>query len=76
MSCLGVHFALDADDVAALKAVAEEERVDHVQEEIEERLWAFDPCCSPRTGSPAGPNPGCVEGRPHRARLRGLLHLS
>jgi hypothetical protein len=38
MSCLGVHFALTADDVAALRAMDDEsERLDHVQEVIEER---------------------------------------
>ena len=43
MSCLGVHFALDEEQVAALKAAPEDERVEFVQEEIEEGLWSADP---------------------------------
>jgi hypothetical protein len=37
-----VHFSLDADQVAALKAVDEDERVDYVQETFEEELWSAD----------------------------------
>jgi hypothetical protein len=38
MSCLGVHFALTEEDVAALRAIADEqERLSFLQEEIEER---------------------------------------
>jgi hypothetical protein len=38
MACLGVHFALTAEEVATLKAFEEdEERLEHVQEVIEER---------------------------------------
>ncbi len=33
MGCLGLHFALDAGQVAALKAVDEEDRVDFVRQE-------------------------------------------
>ncbi len=43
MSCLGVHFALDEEQVAALKATPEDQRVEFVQEEIEEGLWSADP---------------------------------
>lgn len=40
MSCLGVHFALLPEEVAALEAIAdEEERLGHVQEEIETRYF-------------------------------------
>lgn len=42
MGCLGLHFALDADQVTALKAVDEEDRVDFVQEEFEETFWSTD----------------------------------
>jgi hypothetical protein len=41
MSCLGVHFALSADDVAALRAFKDEqERLSYLQEELEERYMA------------------------------------
>src|SRR5215468_6024526 len=41
MSCLGVHFALTAEDAAALRAIRDEqERLSHLQEEIEERYLA------------------------------------
>lgn len=42
MGCLGVHFSLDSEQVAALRAVVEEDRVDFVQEEFEEGLWSSD----------------------------------
>jgi hypothetical protein len=42
MGCLGLHFSLDADQVAALKAVQEDERVEFVQEQFEETLWSSD----------------------------------
>ncbi len=41
MSCLGIHFALAAEDVAALKAIKDEqERLAFLQAEIEERYLA------------------------------------
>lgn len=41
MSCLGVHFALTDDDVAAIRAIEnEQERLSYLQEEIEERCLA------------------------------------
>ncbi|ESQ74088.1 hypothetical protein ABAC402_15665 [Asticcacaulis sp. AC402] len=41
MSCLGVHFALTADDVAALQGISgEQERLAFLQEELEERYFA------------------------------------
>ena len=41
MSCLGVHFALTKEDVAALRAIADEqERLSFLQEDIEERYLA------------------------------------
>jgi hypothetical protein len=44
MSCLGVHFALTADDVALLRAAeGHENRVIHVQEVIEERYGCKPP---------------------------------
>jgi hypothetical protein len=43
MGCLGVHFALDEEQVAALRSTPEEERVDYVQETIEGELWSADP---------------------------------
>ena len=37
MGCLGVHFAISADDVQKLKSISDEqERLDHLKEEIEE----------------------------------------
>lgn len=42
MGCLGLHFSLDADQVAALQAVEDGERVEFVQEEFEEKLWSDD----------------------------------
>ena len=42
MACRAVHFSLDADQVAALKAVDEDERVECVQETFEEELWSAD----------------------------------
>lgn len=42
MGCLGLHFSLDDEQVAALRAVEEDERVDFVQEAFEEELWAND----------------------------------
>ena len=43
MGCLGVHFALDADQVAALWAAGNEDRVEFVEEEFAEKLWSNDP---------------------------------
>jgi uncharacterized protein DUF1877 len=41
MSCLGVHFALTEEDVAALRAIEDEqERLSLLQEDIEERYLA------------------------------------
>jgi len=41
MSCLGVHFALTEEDVAALRAIDDEqERLSLLQEDIEERYLA------------------------------------
>lgn len=41
MSCLGVHFALSEDDVIALCSIADEnDRLVHLQEDIEERYMA------------------------------------
>jgi hypothetical protein len=41
MSCLGVHFALTSEDVAALQAIDDEqERLEFLQAEIEERYFA------------------------------------
>jgi hypothetical protein len=41
MSCLGVHFALSEDEVAALRAIEDEEdRLAHLQEVIEEEYFA------------------------------------
>src|SRR4051794_20555898 len=42
MGCLGVHFSLDANQVAALHSVEEEDRIEFVQEEFEKRLWSDD----------------------------------
>lgn len=42
MSCLGVHFSLDADQVAAIKALDENKRVDYVCRTFEEDLWSAD----------------------------------
>ena len=42
MGCLGLHFSLDADQLAALRAVEEDERVEFVQAEFEEALWSSD----------------------------------
>jgi hypothetical protein len=42
MGCRGVHFSLDEEQVSALKATPEDQRVEHVQEEIEEKLWSAD----------------------------------
>lgn len=40
MSCLGVHFALTADDAAALEAIDDEEdRLEYLTEEIEVRYF-------------------------------------
>lgn len=41
MGCLGVHFALTADDVAVLEKLEDEERrLEYLQEELEERYLA------------------------------------
>jgi uncharacterized protein DUF1877 len=41
MSCLGVHFALTAEDVAALQSFSDEkERLSYLQEELEERYFS------------------------------------
>jgi hypothetical protein len=42
MGCLGLHFSLDADQVAALRAVDNKARVEFVQAEFEETLWSAD----------------------------------
>ena len=42
MGCLGVHFALDDDQVAKLKALAEDDRVEFFQEGLEEDYFAGD----------------------------------
>jgi len=42
MGCLGLHFSLDSDQVAALTAVPEDQRVEFVQERFEEELWSAD----------------------------------
>jgi hypothetical protein len=43
MGCLGLHFSLDTAQVAALRAISEDERVEYVQEQFEEKLWSADP---------------------------------
>ena len=44
MACLGVHFALTAEEVATLKSIADDsERLDYLQEEIEEKYMADSP---------------------------------
>src|SRR5512133_302751 len=43
MGCRGVHFSLDEEQVSSLRAVPEDQRVEHVQEEIEGTLWSADP---------------------------------
>jgi hypothetical protein len=42
MGCRGVHFSLDEDQVSALRATPEAQRVEYVQEAIEEGLWSAD----------------------------------
>ena len=43
MSCLGIHFALSNEDVATLKGFdSEGERLEHLQEVIEEEYMAVD----------------------------------
>jgi hypothetical protein len=42
MGCRGVHFAIDEADLAALRAVPERGRPDHVAEVIEERYFGSD----------------------------------
>jgi hypothetical protein len=42
MTSLGLHFSLDAVQLAVLKAVDEEGRVDFVQDIFEEELWNSD----------------------------------
>jgi len=43
MSCLGVHFALSNEDVAILKGLdSEDERLQHLQEVIEEEYMSAD----------------------------------
>jgi hypothetical protein len=43
MSCLGVHFALTDDDVTALKSLTDEqERLDFLIEELEEKYFDAD----------------------------------
>jgi Domain of unknown function (DUF1877) len=43
MGCLGVHFAITPQEVAALKSIADErQRLDHLKETIEESY--FDEC--------------------------------
>lgn len=44
MGCLGVHFAISADDVQRLKSIADEqERLNHLKEEIEESYFETSP---------------------------------
>ena len=44
MGCLGVHFAISADDVQKLKSISDEqERLDHLKEEIEEFYFDESP---------------------------------
>jgi hypothetical protein len=44
MGCLGVHLAISADDVKQLKSIADEqERLDHLKEEIEESYFEESP---------------------------------
>lgn len=43
MGCRGVHFSLDEEQVSALRDTPEDQRVEYVQEEIEEELWSADP---------------------------------
>jgi hypothetical protein len=38
-----MHFSLDEEQVAALRSTPEDQRVDYVQEEIEEEVWSADP---------------------------------
>jgi hypothetical protein len=43
MSCLGVHFALTHEEVAVLRSIAsEEDRLQHLQEVIEEEYLAAE----------------------------------
>jgi hypothetical protein len=42
VGCLGLHFSLDVDQVAALRALDEDDRVKFVQEQFEEELWSAD----------------------------------
>jgi len=42
VGCRGVHFSLDADQVAGLRAIAADERVEYIQETFEEKLWSAD----------------------------------
>src|SRR5258706_4326618 len=39
MACRGVHFSLDAKQVATLSALPEKDRVDAVKEGVEAELW-------------------------------------
>lgn len=44
MSCLGVHFALTKEEVETLKSLeSDSDRVDHLQEEIEEKYFSECP---------------------------------
>jgi hypothetical protein len=42
MACRGLHIALDDADVAALRALEEDERVEFIGEELEGTLWVAD----------------------------------
>ena len=44
MACLGVHFALTADDVQQLRSISDEsDRLDHLQSVIEDNYLSDDP---------------------------------
>ncbi|MCR6474650.1 YfbM family protein [Variovorax sp. ZS18.2.2] len=46
MSCLGVHFALTQDDAMALEAIEnDDDRLEHLTEEIEERYFKEAEAC-------------------------------
>ncbi len=43
MGCLGLHLSRDEEQVSALRATPGNQRVEYVQEELEERLWSSEP---------------------------------
>jgi hypothetical protein len=49
MASRGVHFSLDADEVAVLRAVHKGKRVAYVQETLENELWSSDASCAQET---------------------------